>query len=162
MATAAVAIRRPLGGGRLAPRRWPPWSEKVAGLLRDRGRLGPKNAPFAKWWERSGLGGVTSACKGMDLSPEDLTRLMATIDCLPSLRTIAVAVLSVQIAWMKGIKPDKGYEFDLKHAVLASQADVFLTNDARLLRTLSIGQEQLPYKSQRPVDFLESVRQSHS
>lgn len=119
-----------------------------------------RDGPFAQWWEHSGPHGVSSACRGLNLSQEDHARVVSAIDRLPALRTIAVGVLSAEISWMRGIKPDRGYEFDLKHAVLASQADVFLTDDASLLRTLAIGRAQLPYKLQRPTDFLDGMRRA--
>lgn len=73
---------------------------------------------------------------------------------LPSLRTQCVTVLASGLSWMNNVHPNHGFNLDLKHAIMASRADVFVTADRRLRDMLLIGRAMLPFEPMNPADFL--------
>lgn len=113
-----------------------------------------RKEPFARWWPHNLPGLVDSSAEPLGVAAADRPRLVAAIDELPSLRTQCVTVLVTGLNWMNNVHPNHGFEFDLKHALMASRADVFVTADRRLRELLLIGRAMLPFEPIHPADFL--------
>lgn len=113
-----------------------------------------RQEPFERWWPHNLPSLVDSSTEPLSVDAADRPRLVAAIDELPSLRTQCVTVLVSALSWMNNIHPNHGFEFDLKHALMASRADVFITADRRLRELLMIGRSMLPFEPMHPADFL--------
>lgn len=113
-----------------------------------------RREPFAIWWPHNLPGLVDSSAEPFGVPHGDRQRLVAAIDELPTLRTQCATILASALTWMNNVHPDHGYNLDLKHAIMASHADVFVTADKKLFKLLSIGHGTLPFEPMHPADFL--------
>lgn len=113
-----------------------------------------RKEPFARWWPHNLPGLIESSCESFGVPAADRLRIVAEIDKLPTLRTQCATILASALTWMNNVHPDHGYNLDLKHAIMASRADVFVTADKRLFDLLSIGRAMLPFEPMNPADFV--------
>ena len=90
----------------------------------------------------------------------DIEECRRRLDSIRTFKTAMVITAAQIYAYLNPdckIKPHKNDTMDAGHAIVASQADIFVTADTPFLKVLKLAEGSLPYKPMSAEEFVASV-----